>query len=390
MALHPAISVVVPMYDVEPYAADCLASLASQQLCAACQREGVSYDIIIVDDGSHDGTGAVIDAFARSRASDDAETATSVQTPDTALAPVTVLRTSNRGLSAARNLGVQRARGRFITFVDGDDIVSPHYICTLADGLRALHGNEPALVAGPRAPFAERRQLTDLRREWERSSAASNGPVMPAMLSREDAVRLMLRGELEVSATAKLLPRSYYLAHPFPEGHTFEDLSSIIPLLASSSRVALLQRPEYWYRQRRNSLSHPLTPSMAQIMDLHRATAALDEHARQFFAEQSDAAHTEAAQNDAARDELAFQLAVQRMRLHRMIRAVLRSGRLLDQHAHLGRMDATLVQQVRDARAQSLAVPGIGFASRMRIRLFCWNRLVYDVLFDLYDAMRRR
>ncbi len=98
-ARSPALSVVVPVFNVEPYVTECLDSIKGQTL-----RD---VEVIVVDDGSTDGSGALVSDYA-SRHSD-----------------IRVLRTSNHGLGAARNAGLQVCRGRYVTFVDADDTVPP-------------------------------------------------------------------------------------------------------------------------------------------------------------------------------------------------------------------------------------------------------------------------
>src|SRR4051812_748761 len=93
------ISVVVPAFDVGPYLRECLASIAGQTV-----RD---LQVIVVDDGSRDGTRAIAEEFA---ASDPR---------------FHVIAQENRGLGAARNAGVDAARGTYLAFVDGDDILPP-------------------------------------------------------------------------------------------------------------------------------------------------------------------------------------------------------------------------------------------------------------------------
>ncbi len=91
----PLASVIVPVYNVEPYLAQCVASLRGQ----TCP----DLEIILVDDGSTDGSGLLCDGFAR-------------EDPR-----IRVIHKANGGLSSARNAGLDRARGTYIYFVDSDD-----------------------------------------------------------------------------------------------------------------------------------------------------------------------------------------------------------------------------------------------------------------------------
>lgn len=95
----PLISIVVPAYNIEPHVGRCLESLQAQTYS--------NIEIIVVDDGSTDGTGVVIDAYA---AGDPR---------------IVALHKDNGGVSSARIRGIQAATGAFIGFVDGDDYVEP-------------------------------------------------------------------------------------------------------------------------------------------------------------------------------------------------------------------------------------------------------------------------
>lgn len=98
---QPLISVIVPIYNVEKYVRKCLDSLVAQTL-----RE---IEVICIDDGSTDRSGEIADEIAR----DDAR--------------FRVIHTENRGLSAARNRGIDEARSQWLMFVDSDDWVSPEF-----------------------------------------------------------------------------------------------------------------------------------------------------------------------------------------------------------------------------------------------------------------------
>lgn len=97
----PAVTVVIPCYNMGVFIGEAVDSVRAQTLAEV--------EIIIVDDGS-----------------DDADTI--VRLDALAAEGVTVLRTPNRGVAAARNCGVQAARGRYILPLDGDDLIEPYYL----------------------------------------------------------------------------------------------------------------------------------------------------------------------------------------------------------------------------------------------------------------------
>ena len=95
------LSIVVPVYNVEAFLRKCVDSLSHQDI----GRE--EYEIILVDDGSTDTSGAICDEIARE------------------ISNVVVIHKSNGGLSSARNAGIDAAAGDFIQFVDSDDYLNP-------------------------------------------------------------------------------------------------------------------------------------------------------------------------------------------------------------------------------------------------------------------------
>lgn len=101
----PLISVIIPVYNVEPYLPQCLDSVLNSTYS--------NLQVILVDDGSPDNCGSICDSYAETDQR------------------ITVIHQKNQGLSEARNSGLAIARGAFVTFIDSDDIVSPSLFDTL-------------------------------------------------------------------------------------------------------------------------------------------------------------------------------------------------------------------------------------------------------------------
>ncbi|MFE6359752.1 glycosyltransferase family 2 protein [Streptomyces sp. NPDC057806] len=100
---QPDVSIVIGAYEAMPYLVDCLASVEAQTIDPA------RVEVIAVDDGSSDGTGACLEEFA-----------------DRAPMPVTVIRQANSGgPSGPRNVGLGKATGRYVFFLDADDRLGP-------------------------------------------------------------------------------------------------------------------------------------------------------------------------------------------------------------------------------------------------------------------------
>lgn len=108
------VSVVIPVYNVEKYLAECVDSVLRQSY--------TGFEIILVDDGATDSSGVICDAYA-------------LRDPR-----IRVIHQVNGGLSAARNTGLRAARGKYIYFLDSDDYIKSctlEYLVTLAEQEKA-------------------------------------------------------------------------------------------------------------------------------------------------------------------------------------------------------------------------------------------------------------
>ena len=106
------LSIIIPVYNVMAYLRPCLDGLLNQT-CPA----GFSYEVLLADDGSTDGSGAVCEEYAK------------------AFRQVRVLHRENGGQSAARNPAIRAAEGAWLACVDSDDLVRPEFLAALAGAL---------------------------------------------------------------------------------------------------------------------------------------------------------------------------------------------------------------------------------------------------------------
>lgn len=105
----PFFSIIIPVYNVELYLNKCIKSVLSQSY--------ENFELILVDDGSKDGSGRICDEYS------------SVDRR------VKVIHKQNAGVSAARNTGLDKARGKYVCFVDSDDWVECNYLQTALDNI---------------------------------------------------------------------------------------------------------------------------------------------------------------------------------------------------------------------------------------------------------------
>lgn len=226
------VSIVVPAFDVEQYLPLCMDALLRQTY-----RD---LDIVLVDDGSRDGTGRLCDEYARL---DER---------------VSVVHQSNRGLSAARNVGTAAASGPWLVYVDSDDVVHPRFVAALLDAARR-HDADCALCPA----MTVRGGGTVPEARWPLPK-----PVGADVLDARSAVgELLSERRASTAAWAKLAKTSIWRRFVFPEGRRFEDLPVSWKVLAASERIALLDAPLYGYRQRERSISSVGSASAQSVQD---------------------------------------------------------------------------------------------------------------------------
>lgn len=215
----PQISVIVPVYKVETYLPACVESILAQSF-----RD---FELILVDDGSPDNCGAMCDAYAR-------------EDPR-----IRVIHQKNGGLSAARNSGMEIARGDYMTFIDSDDLVATEYLAAL---LRAAETGDAAISVCRYRKFSDKAAP-----ELIQSASGIDGKLHSG---REAVIALYEgRAEVPVNACAKLFQRALMADLRFPEGRIHED-QAVVPLACyRAERVAELPAELYFYRDRSESIT---------------------------------------------------------------------------------------------------------------------------------------
>lgn len=108
----PMISIIIPVYNTQKYILDCLNSLIRQTY--------QDFEVLLVNDGSTDASAQIITDYIR----------------DNQLANFHLIHKENGGVSSARNLGLEHARGKWIAFIDSDDWAEPGYLQHMIEGLQ--------------------------------------------------------------------------------------------------------------------------------------------------------------------------------------------------------------------------------------------------------------
>lgn len=214
MSAAPSISIIVPVYNVEKYLARCIDSLLSQT--------HTDFELLLVDDGSTDGSGAICDRYAYQ---DDR---------------IRVVHKGNGGLSAARNSGIEIARGRYFGFVDSDDYVD-------ADMYEHLYG----MIEKEGADLA----VCGYYDCYCDLPPRKNDPYY-AVMGPQEALNLVFDGKISgVSACNKLYRSEIFDDIRYPQGKTSEDAYVIVRILMKTRKVVVSSEQKYYYIHRRNSVT---------------------------------------------------------------------------------------------------------------------------------------
>lgn len=212
MAENPLITVIIPIYNIMDCLERCVGSV-----CAQTYR---NLEILLVDDGSTDGTGALCDRLA--------ETDERIR----------VFHKPNGGSSSARNLGIGKARGEYLGFVDSDDFIEPDMYERLM---------EQAKAGGYDIVQASRDEIDENGRK---RPDVCIPPEKVTFLSGEAFLRELLLHRGDCSFCTKLTARSLFGEKRFPEGELNEDFYLLTELLPKTEGVCILPQQLYhvYYR----------------------------------------------------------------------------------------------------------------------------------------------
>lgn len=216
----PLISVIVPIYNVEKYVRKCLESLRGQTL--------KQIEVICIDDGSTDSSGAIADEYCNTDAEGNGK-----EWP-----VIRVIHTENRGLSAARNRGIDEARSEWLMFVDSDDWVDERF-CEIPY-VAAVENKADMVIFG--------RYLTNEQGKVKKEKPRKT---QTGIIDHETAVDIG-----DSVAWNKLNKKNLFQDIRYPEGRVYEDFSVIHKLIYKASMSYWINESLYFHRVRKGSIEH--------------------------------------------------------------------------------------------------------------------------------------
>lgn len=212
------VSIVVPIYNIEKYVIFCIESILTQSY-----RD---FELVLVEDGSPDNCGAICDRYA---AKDNR---------------VRVIHQKNRGLSGARNAGLEASNGALIMFVDGDDIIEEHMLEIL---VRDFQENPDIVYAACQHQRIQSYKMEQINRSG-----------VEICETKQTAINLLWGSYENISACGKLYDRDAIGSLRFSEGRIhFEDKAFLLEFLLNNQGKVISERKDelYGYYIRENSIT---------------------------------------------------------------------------------------------------------------------------------------
>ena len=210
------ISIVVPVYNVEKYLQRCIDSILAQTF--------PDFELILVDDGSTDNSGKICDEYAKKDQR------------------IVVVHQENRGQSLSRNLGISLAKGDYITFIDSDDFILPHFLeylykeCTNAGADMSICG------------FSRYLDKDDISSVIERMDYKSES------YEKTKMEEYLVSSKITNTVWGKLYKKSIVCDFKFPNRKYCEDVFSTYMLIHASKRIVFFDYNGYVYRNNLDSV----------------------------------------------------------------------------------------------------------------------------------------
>ena len=211
----PLITIIIPVYNIKKYLHDCIESILSQTY--------QNLEIILVDDGSTDGSEKFVDDYAKSDKR------------------IKVVHQKNMGLSGARNTGLKHTTGKYVTFVDSDDRIEPSMIESLFNALTESHADVSICSFKEIYPNGK---IKDFSHNYPKQ-----------VFTTEQALANMLQENgFMISTTMKLFPTNYFKGIKFPVDKLHEDVGTTYKLIMKAKKIVFIPNEYYVYVHHNNSI----------------------------------------------------------------------------------------------------------------------------------------
>lgn len=215
------ISIIIPVYKVEKYLEKCIESVLKQTY--------TNLQIILVDDGSPDNCGKICDEYAKKDSR------------------IEVIHKANGGLSDARNVGISKAKGRYIGFVDSDDYIKEDMYEILLNLIKKYDADV---------------SICNLYDVIDGNECIRNKENGIREYSRIDILKeILLDKNIQSYAWNKLYKKELFDEIKYPIGKKYEDIGTTFYLFEKCNKIVVTSEPEYYYLKRADSLVNNVTES---------------------------------------------------------------------------------------------------------------------------------
>lgn len=230
------VSVVVPVYNGSDYIGETLESILNQDF--------KSYELVIVDDGSTDNSLEIIkNNLSKSNIQNK------------------VITQENKGVSNARNVGVENSSGKYVIFVDDDDIIASNHISCLFENIRDNDGSFTEMLK-----ITEDGEIIDMQELYLAISSKSK-------ISSKDLIKLELKMEIPFSF-CQIMYKKELLKEKFNEDFLYgEDTDFALRNLTYMDYLGICPEPTYFYRQRENSATKKADFKRFEVVELFESLA---------------------------------------------------------------------------------------------------------------------
>lgn len=215
------ISIIVPIYNVQDYLRKCIDSLIDQTY--------KNIEIILVNDGTKDDSQAIVDEYV-------------IKYPEIIKSYIK----ENGGLSDARNFGIKKASGEYITFVDSDDYVDKSLIEKLYNKIK--EDKSDIVASGCFFVYEDKTKILSL-------SVSDNDDIKKAMI------------DLFPSAWGKLYRKEIFEKNLFKKGIWFEDVEFLMRVYPTIKKISIVNEPLYYYIQRENSITYTYNEKLNDLVE---------------------------------------------------------------------------------------------------------------------------
>ncbi|MDZ5711445.1 glycosyltransferase family 2 protein [Jeotgalibacillus haloalkalitolerans] len=224
------VSVIIPVYKVEPYLDRCIKSVVNQTY--------PHLEIILVNDGSPDRCPEICDKWAE----EDSR--------------IQVIHKENGGLSDARNAGIDAATGEYITFLDSDDMFAPQMVEVLYDNLISLQ---------------TRISVAQIQRVPEGKEPEYHFDTTPRLVTGDNVLIETIIKKPQWEACSKLFDRKLFEDTRFLKGILYEDLLLIPQIYARVDQIAVTSAGLYLYFERHDSImgqtKRKISPDLVKVIE---------------------------------------------------------------------------------------------------------------------------